>query len=703
MSRLPVLPLAPHPEPAYDEGVPFEIHHTASRMSYRTLKRLLGETNFEVKCLVLFGFGLSLLAVLTLALYWWQTSSLIEDHYRTTARLLIAPMIIQRHQNFPAKLKRSFDKAAEGEQGEPETMPEETADDPPVPGATPLELPNAPPDEDGFTAILVNWTKAIDKIAADLQPEHLRDFKFDMIQTSDAGAFNRPSGDMDYAALSAVKDADDEFVYIVEEPPNSEAGDEARGKYHFYSAIRAKKSCLGCHYHLQRETEEGKVAQKEGDLLGMAKISLPLETIESARHQANAFVITSEFIKVVLAIVAIYLVVRYVITKPVLHLKKVSDAIAHGNLDMRADIRTGDEFEELSHAFNRMLRHLVTVQEELREVNADLDGKVDELAQVNLQLYETNNMKNEFLATMSHELRTPLNSILGFSDVLCSADNLDDRQKRYASNIATSGKSLMALINDVLDLAKIESGKMDLHPAEFTVADLIERHAATMIPIAERRNIALSSSVEPNLPKLFQDPGKLQQVLNNLLSNAIKFTPEGGRVRVSAERRGARHVALIVEDNGIGIPLDEQERIFEKFRQGKGVPGQEDALTRKYEGTGLGLSIVKELSLLLGGDVSLESEFGKGSTFTVVVPFVLETFGAIDEEATAQLVGVNRFRTVDLPGSGRSEAQSPGTDLEETSIGSNNAAREVAGAPSETGNGASTSQDDEEVSESRTT
>lgn len=679
-------------------------------MSYRTFKRLLGETNFEVKCLVLFGFGLSLLAVLTLALYWWQTSSLIEDHYRTTARLLIAPMIMQRHQDWPAKTQEKFDQAA-ANVGEPDVAP---PDDPVVPeegpDAAPPELPPDGSADDSFYKFFVNFTKSIDEIAAELQPEHLRDFKFDMVQTSDAGAFDRPSGDMDYEALSAVREGDDEFVYIVEEPPDPKVED-ATGKYHFYSAIRAKKSCLVCHHHRHRQTEDGPVTQKEGDLLGMAKISLPLETIESARHQANAFVITSEFIKVVLAIVAIYLVVRYVITKPVLHLKKVSDAIAHGNLDMRADIRTGDEFEELSHAFNRMLRHLVTVQEELREVNADLDGKVDELAQVNLQLYETNNMKNEFLATMSHELRTPLNSILGFSDVLSEADNLDERQRRYASNIATSGKSLMALINDVLDLAKIESGKMDIHPAEFTVEDLIERHAATMTPIAERRNIALSSSVEPGLPKLFQDPGKLQQILNNLLSNAIKFTPEGGRVRVSAEKRDGNNVALIVEDNGIGIPLDEQERIFEKFRQGKGVPGQEDALTRKYEGTGLGLSIVKELSLLLGGEVSLESEFGKGSTFTVVVPLILEKTAAVDEAATARLVGVNRFRTVDLPQSAGSEAQSAESPVDEAAEEATQEQSDgeektetVATTQDASGNDGSPSSDDEEsVTEVRAT
>jgi len=313
-------------------------------------------------------------------------------------------------------------------------------------------------------------------------------------------------------------------------------------------------------------------------------------------------------------------IVRYVITKPVMHLKKVSDAIAQGNLELRAEIRTGDEFEELSHAFNRMLRHLVTIQEELKDVNIDLDSKIDELAQVNLRLYEMNNLKNEFLATMSHELRTPLNSILGFSDVLAVAENLDERQNRYVDNIRSSGQSLLAMINDVLDLAKIESGRMEVHAIEFQIGELIERQVNSVAPLAEKKNIDLDFSVDPQCPLLFQDIGKLEQILLNLLSNAIKFTPEGGRVRVNGVKHDARQIDLLIEDNGIGIPLDDQETIFEKFRQGSGTPGQQDQLTREYGGTGLGLSIVKELTRLLGGSVSLESEFGKGSKFTIRIP-----------------------------------------------------------------------------------
>jgi two-component system sensor histidine kinase BarA len=599
-------------------------------MSYRTLKRVLGETNFEVKCLGLFGFGLSVLAVLTFALYWWQTSSLIGEQNKITARLLMAPMIQQRHWEWFAKLKSNFDEAENPEEnGEPDFVPEPAPDEKPEPD-------NSPDPELNFAFDVL---KRVEKLSSELQPEHLREFKFEMVDANPAAtSANRPSDDIGYRALQELRDGAEEFVHI----------DRESNEYRYYGAVKATETCTACHHHRNRQTADGATSVGTGDLIGMARITLPLAAVESSLHATNALVITAEIVKVVLAILAIYLVVRYVITKPVLHLKKVSDAIAHGNLDMRADIRTGDEFEELSHAFNRMLRHLVTVQEELREVNADLDGKVDELASVNLQLYEMNNVKNEFLATMSHELRTPLNSILGFSEVLADSKNLTDKEQRYAKNIQTSGRSLMALINDVLDLAKIESGKMELHAAEFNMEDLVERQVSTLMPLAEKRQIALTWSVDAGVPTLFQDPGKMQQILTNLISNAIKFTPEGGRVRISASKVGDQCV-ITIEDNGIGIPLDEQERIFEKFRQGRGVPGQEDALTRKYEGTGLGLSIVKELSRLLEGEVSLESEFGKGSKFKVELPLILKCSNTFDEESTSRLVGLNRFRTADLP------------------------------------------------------
>jgi two-component system, NarL family, sensor histidine kinase BarA len=269
-----------------------------------------------------------------------------------------------------------------------------------------------------------------------------------------------------------------------------------------------------------------------------------------------------------------------------------------------------------------MLHNLVAMQQELREVNNDLDRKVDELAQANLALFEMNRLKSDFLATMSHELRTPLNSIIGFSEVLSATEQLNERHRRYAGNIQYSGKMLLSMINDILDLAKIESGKMEVRSEDFSIRDVCEGLTNLSKPVAERKNITLECRLDEAIPLLRQDPGKIRQILYNLLSNAIKFTPEGGRVTLRARAEG-RFLVVDVQDTGIGIAEDDRETIFEKFRQAK-LPGQADnVLTREYHGTGLGLSIVRELTKLLGGDVHLESQTGQGSTFTVRIPMML--------------------------------------------------------------------------------
>jgi signal transduction histidine kinase len=174
---------------------------------------------------------------------------------------------------------------------------------------------------------------------------------------------------------------------------------------------------------------------------------------------------------------------------------------------------------------------------------------------------------------------------------------------------------------------------MEIHPTDVSVPDFIEQVTASILPLAERKNIDLQSEVDPGTPLLRQDLGKLQQIMNNLLSNAVKFTPEGGRIRVCALPVGDGMIELNVADTGVGIPLEDQAAIFEKFRQGRHLADQTDSLTREYEGTGLGLSIVKEITKLLGGEVFLESEFGKGSTFMVRVPVQVDEPFRDDEEA----------------------------------------------------------------------
>jgi signal transduction histidine kinase len=339
---------------------------------------------------------------------------------------------------------------------------------------------------------------------------------------------------------------------------------------------------------------------------------------------------------------SLWAVVRYVIVKPVSHLRDVANAVREGDVEQRAMIQTGDEFEELAEAFNRMLRQLLTQQSELREVNTELDQRLDELAQANMRLYEMNRLKSDFLATVSHELRTPLNSIIGFSDVLGAIEALDEKQKRYAANIQRSGTMLLEMINDILDLAKMEAGKMEVRPGEFKIGAIVAAQCDMARPMAEKKNIDLDYDLSPSLPPMRQDQAKVQQILNNLLSNAIKFTPDGGRISVAVQHDPCGDLVLTVSDTGIGISREDQTLVFEKFRQAAGALPDGDAMTREYSGTGLGLSIVRELCRLLGGDVSLESELGKGSTFTVRLPWMLEEVPRLDQQLREDLEVLTR-------------------------------------------------------------
>ncbi len=253
-----------------------------------------------------------------------------------------------------------------------------------------------------------------------------------------------------------------------------------------------------------------------------------------------------------------------------------------------------------------------TVVEELARNERALARQAEELARARDAALAATRAKSGFLATMSHELRTPLNSIIGFSEVLLNADNLTEKQHRWAGNIMTSGQQLLALINDILELAKLEAGKMRLSPKPVDPRTLCEQAAALYRVQAEKKAVELRVEAPERTPLVYQDAGKLNQILNNLISNAIKFTPEGGRVTVRAEVAGERFV-LTVTDTGVGIAPEEQELVFEKFRQAS------NPLTREQGGSGLGLSIVREMAKLLGGDVALRSDLGRGSTFTVRV------------------------------------------------------------------------------------
>jgi signal transduction histidine kinase len=226
------------------------------------------------------------------------------------------------------------------------------------------------------------------------------------------------------------------------------------------------------------------------------------------------------------------------------------------------------------------------------------------------QLEVASQHKSEFLANMSHELRTPLNAIIGFSEVLGERmfGELNEKQEEYLKDIHASGQHLLSLINDILDLSKIEAGRMELELADFDLPQAIENAVVLVRERALRRGITLDQSIDARLGELQGDERKIKQVLLNLLSNAIKFTPEGGRVGVRAAVVDGR-VEVAVSDTGIGIAPEDQEAVFEEFRQ-------VGTAEKKAEGTGLGLALARRFIELHGGRIWVESQVGVGSTFT---------------------------------------------------------------------------------------
>lgn len=388
------------------------------------------------------------------------------------------------------------------------------------------------------------------------------------------------------------------------------------GWYVYYHVVNFSDSCLGCHKRFERFG-----AQQVP--FWVVKVLLPFRQTQVATPATLAWLITVAMLTVVATLLVVHWVLRRLVLNPLQHLKSVSDEISRGNANLRVNIDTGDEFNELADAFNRMLRHMTEGQDKLQKLNSELDVRVDQLAQANLHLFEANRLKSDFLANMSHELRTPLNSIIGFSDVLHDISSLTDKQRRYAANIQKSGTSLLAMINDILDLAKVEAGKMRVTPSSFKLADLVSAQCDMLRSLVDEKNMDLQIEADGELEEVFQDQPKIQQILMNLLSNAIKFTPDGGLVTVYLGRLSERYFYITVKDTGVGIPESDFEVIFEKFRQSNAVL-ENDGLTRQHSGTGLGLSIVKELCKLLGGEVRLSSQLGTGSTFQIVLPILYE-------------------------------------------------------------------------------
>jgi signal transduction histidine kinase/CheY-like chemotaxis protein/CHASE3 domain sensor protein len=291
---------------------------------------------------------------------------------------------------------------------------------------------------------------------------------------------------------------------------------------------------------------------------------------------------------------------------------------------------SNEELEEQSRALKESQTRLEQQQVELEQTNSQLEEQTqqleaqrDDLEQVNAsvqlkarELEQASRYKSDFLANMSHELRTPLNSSLILAKLLAdnSNENLTDEQVKYAQTIQSSGNDLLNLINDILDLSKIEAGHVEIRPEPIAIERLANNLRQLFQPVAQEKKLDFVIEVAPECPVSIEtDPQRLEQVLKNLLSNALKFT-EVGQVGLSIRRAGEGQVALSVSDTGIGIAEEQQQSVFEAFHQADGT------ISRKYGGTGLGLSISRELVRLLGGSIDLKSRLGQGSTFTITVP-----------------------------------------------------------------------------------
>jgi signal transduction histidine kinase len=306
------------------------------------------------------------------------------------------------------------------------------------------------------------------------------------------------------------------------------------------------------------------------------------------------------------------------LARPVRQMRTAAGRIGAGAYDERIELRRRDELGGLADELNGMAASLQasvqSLEQKVEERTRELQRALAELSRKGRQLEVASEHKSEFLANMSHELRTPLNAIIGFSQLLRQRlfGPINEKQEEYLDDILSSGNHLLSLINDVLDLSKVEAGQVELEVASLSLREALERGVVMVREPATKHGVRLSLELTPGVDLVEGDERRLRQVIFNLLSNAVKFTPEGGEVVVATASRD-HEVLISVTDTGPGIPLEDHERIFEEFQQ-------TDVGVRQREGTGLGLALSKRLVELHGGRIWVESEPGHGSRFVFTLP-----------------------------------------------------------------------------------
>jgi len=410
--------------------------------------------------------------------------------------------------------------------------------------------------------------------------------------------------------------------------------DVVKGKrvFRYMVPLYAEQACLECHGEPAGTKDVSgypREGLKPGELAGAISITSPMDAV-----QANIRETVFEYVVLTLLIIGVTgglidMHSWWFITKPLRRLMGLVAKVSEnpGAKVSFEGVKGYGEIKDLANAFGAMAQRLEESYSNLEKkvaertwqlslANENLRFQRQELQRINDELAKVSSYKSQFLANMSHELRTPLTSILAFTEMLLKKmpGDLTDEQEEYLRDIYDSGTQLMNLINDILDLSKIEAGRMSLKPEEVDLKETVQQVCRVLKPLVNKKDQHLEINIPVGLT-VMGDREKICQILMNLCGNATKFTPEGGNIRVTArELKGVGKAAIAVADNGIGIEEEFLPLIFEQFKQ------LDSSMSREHHGTGLGLALVKKLVELHGGDLEVESRPGYGSIFTFTLP-----------------------------------------------------------------------------------
>jgi signal transduction histidine kinase len=410
----------------------------------------------------------------------------------------------------------------------------------------------------------------------------------DMLAKLDASGANEP------ALLEQIRSSQDEAMAVVADMAN---------------AIRDHRIGAVTGELLQRQERlDDEITSRVGQLVETERNRMTRLRDSVSAANRRSLIITSAFAVTAVALALLCgFVISWSFIIPVRKAQRFLDQVAAGNFGRHINVANRDELGDLADRMNHM-------SDELQRFDNEQRRAAVELVRLNDQLAQASKAKSEFLANMSHELRTPMNAILGFTEMLLDGlyGEIPAPLKEPLADIQVNGRHLLHLINDVLDLSKIEAGRMELALGEYSVKEVVDIVHLSLRSLAAEKNLEFVTSVPDDLPPAYGDNRRLAQCLMNLAGNAIKFTREG-RVEIGVELAGDELV-FRVTDSGIGIPKDELENVFAEFRQ------VDTTVTREFGGTGLGLSITKKFVEMHGGRIWVESESGKGSTFFFAVP-----------------------------------------------------------------------------------